>query len=145
MFKKDPPPQFQLLASILSYSVPSQDSHRRLLHKALAHHAYHNSCEMLSDKVWSNVTTGVIFVLNSAGSSFLGNSQGGNSTQATCGSSLGTIENSETLSLVVGLVIMFILVIYSRLARVHLTVNHSNDVQYSNLVLVKFVPLSIEL
>ena len=34
---------------------------------------------------------------------------------ATCGSSLGTIENSETLALVVGLVIMFILVIYSRL------------------------------
>ena len=83
--------------------------------------------------------------MNSAGLLFLGNSQGANSTQAICGSSLGMIENSETLSLVVGLVIMFILVIYSRLARVHLTVNHSNDVQYSNLVLVKFVLLSIEI
>ncbi|KAL9986902.1 hypothetical protein ACROYT_G001115 [Oculina patagonica] len=47
------------------------------------------------------------------------NSQGGNSTtQEICGSSLGTIENSETLALVVGLVIMFILVIYSSLRTV---------------------------
>ena len=44
------------------------------------------------------------------------NSQGGNSTnQEICGSSLGTVENSETVALVVGLAIMFILVIYSRL------------------------------
>lgn len=31
-----------------------------------------------------------------------------------CGSSLGTIENSETVALVVGLIVMFILVIYAR-------------------------------
>ena len=31
-----------------------------------------------------------------------------------CGSSLGTIENSETVALVVGLLVMFILVIYAR-------------------------------
>ena len=31
-----------------------------------------------------------------------------------CGSSLGTIENSETVALVVGLLVMFILVVYSR-------------------------------
>ena len=43
-------------------------------------------------------------------------SQGGNNTSpGICGSSLGTIENSQTLVLVVGLAIMFILVIYSRL------------------------------
>ncbi|XP_068694453.1 probable serine incorporator [Montipora foliosa] len=35
-----------------------------------------------------------------------------------CGSSLGTIENSETLALVVGLAIMFILVIYSSIRTV---------------------------
>lgn len=72
-------------------------------------------------------------------------SQGGNSTsQALCGSSLGTIENSETLALVVGLAIMFILVIYSRLVTVHLPMNHSNEVQCMNLVVLgKFVLLSI--
>ncbi|KAJ7365805.1 Serine incorporator 3 [Desmophyllum pertusum] len=43
----------------------------------------------------------------------------GNSTnQAICGSSLGTVENSETIALVVGLAIMFILVIYSSLRTV---------------------------
>ena len=43
-------------------------------------------------------------------------SQGGNSTnQAICGTLIGTVENSETLALVVGLIIMFVLVIYSRL------------------------------
>lgn len=47
------------------------------------------------------------------------NSQAGNSTsQGLCGSPLGTIENSETLALVVGLAIMFILVIYSSLRTV---------------------------
>ena len=47
--------------------------------------------------------------------SLLVQSQGGNSTsEEICGSSIGTIENSETLALVVGLVIMFVLVIYSR-------------------------------
>ena len=47
---------------------------------------------------------------------FLVNSQGaGNSTsQEICGSPLTTIENSETVAMVVGLAIMFILVIYSR-------------------------------
>ncbi|XP_058963301.2 probable serine incorporator [Pocillopora verrucosa] len=46
-------------------------------------------------------------------------SQGGNSTsEEICGSSIGTIENSETLALVVGLVIMFVLVIYSSLRTV---------------------------
>ena len=72
-------------------------------------------------------------------------SQGGNSTsQALCGSSLGTIENSETLALVVGLIIMFILVIYSRLVTVHmtihLTIKQLNEVRCMNLVLLgKFV------
>ena len=37
-------------------------------------------------------------------------SQGGE----ICGSSLGTIENSEKVALVVGLLVMFILVIYAR-------------------------------
>lgn len=46
-------------------------------------------------------------------------SQGGNNTSpGICGSSLGTIENSQTLVLVVGLAIMFILVIYSSLRTV---------------------------
>lgn len=46
-------------------------------------------------------------------------SQGGNSTsEEICGSSIGTIENSETLALVVGLVIMVVLVIYSSLRTV---------------------------
>lgn len=75
------------------------------------------------------------------------NSQGGNSTnQAICGSSLGTIENSETLALVVGLAIMFILVIYSRLVMVHLlpVVNNSKDVRRFNLVVLgKYVLPSI--
>lgn len=46
-------------------------------------------------------------------------SQGGNSTsQEICVSSIGTIENSETLALVVGLAIMFVLVVYSSLRMV---------------------------
>jgi len=87
-------------------------------------------CEMLIDNIWPNITTGV---LNSDGLSFLLNSQGGNGTsQAICGSSSGTIKNSETLTLVVGLVIMFILVVYSRLVTVHLTVNYSSNVLCPN-------------
>ena len=72
------------------------------------------------------------------------NSQGGNSTsQSLCGSSLGTIEHSETLALVVGLAIMFILVIYSRLVTIHMTINHSNEVRCMNLMLLgKFLLLS---
>ena len=43
------------------------------------------------------------------------NSPGGDSTsQEIFGSSLTKIENSETVALVVGLVVMFILVIYAR-------------------------------
>lgn len=44
-------------------------------------------------------------------------------SQGRCGSSIGTIENSETLALVVGLAIMFILVIYARLVTLHLTMH----------------------
>lgn len=91
---------------------------------------------MLSGNILPSITAGVIFILNFGGFSFLLNSQGGNGTsQAVCGSSLGTIKNSETLTLVVGLVIMFILVIYTRLVTVHLTVNYSIDVLCSNVII----------
>ena len=70
--------------------------------------------------------------------SFLGNSQAGNGTsQGICGSSLAKIENSETLTLVIGLAIMFVLVIYSRLVTGVLYFLFAQEcIKYSELLLL---------
>ena len=64
----------------------------------------------------SNITRVALFIMYCIMLVFLLLPQGSNGTnQEICGSPLATVENSETTALVVGLAIMFILVIYSRL------------------------------